>query len=226
MLPARMTYLAISWIVVTAPLLCAADLSSYREFKLGSALPAVAARTELRLSSAKAIHERPTLIQDLEWQPRRVQHPSPELESVDQITFSFYDGQLFRMLIHYDRYKTEGLTSDDMIDALSVHYGPASKPSVEIPFPSAYEEKVKVIARWEDAEYSFNLVRSAYQPNFALIAFSKPLADLAEVAIAKALTLEKEEAPQKEIERENTEAEHHRAEQEKARLANKPGFRP
>jgi hypothetical protein len=88
---------------------------------------------------------------------------------VKGILFSFCNGELFRMVVNYDRCKTEGLTDADMIEAISANYGTATRPAAEIIFPSVYNESVKVIARWEDPQYSFNLVRSSSQPSFGML---------------------------------------------------------
>src|SRR5580704_14345510 len=148
----------ISGAVLSASLLCAGELSSYREFQLGASLPAIAKQTEMKPSDARVVHKRPELIQELEFQPRRLPGPSSELDSVDQILFTFYNGQLFRMLVSYDRRRTEGLPPDDMVEIISAKYVPATRGDAEIIFPSAYNTKVAVLARWEDPEYSFNLI--------------------------------------------------------------------
>jgi hypothetical protein len=215
---------------LSAALLCpgllAGELSSYREFQLGASLQAVAKQAEMKPSEAKVVHDRPELIQELEWQPRRLPGPSAELDSVDEILFSFYNGQLFRMRVNYDRRRTEGLTLDDMIEVISAKYGPASRGDAEIIFPSAYNKKVAVMARWEDPQYSFNLIHSAYQPGFALVVLSKPLDALAQTAAVEAIRLDEQEAPQREIDRQKKRDDDARFQQDKARLANKPGFRP
>ena len=46
---------------------CAADLSKYRDFQLGTDLPTIAKQVGASPSQAKAIHRRPALIQELEW---------------------------------------------------------------------------------------------------------------------------------------------------------------
>lgn len=217
---------AIAWLAFSAVILNAADLSSYRGFTFGMALPAVAKQADVKLSEARSIHERPELIQELEWQPRRFPGPAAQLDSVDQILFSFYNGQLFRMLINYDRSRTEGLTLDDMVDAISAQFGPASRDAAEIDFPSAYNKKVPVLARWEDGQYAFSLIRSAYQPGFALVALSKRLDALAGTAAVAAIRLDDREAPQRELNRQRLREDQARLQQDKARLANKPGFRP
>ena len=81
------------------------------------------------------------------------------------------------MIVDYDRDNTAGLTAQDLIEAISSTYGAAVDPSAEITVPSIYgsDETVKVMARWEDANWSFNLVRFKYETSFALVAFSKRL---------------------------------------------------
>jgi hypothetical protein len=205
-----------------APSLFARDLSSYREFQLDNNLPAVAKQAGMEPAEAKVIHQRPgTEIQELSWR-------AEPADSVKGIVFSFYNGELFRMVVDYDRYNTEGLTAQDMIEAISATYGAAADPSAAITVPSAYggDETAKVIARWEGSDWSFNLIRFKYEPSFALVAFSKRLDTEARAAVDEAVRLDRQEAPQREIARQNKEDEEKRLKQEKARLANRPDFRP
>ena len=58
-----------------------------------------------------------------------------------------------------------------------------------------YNDSEKVIARWEDSQYSFNLFRSSYQPTFGMVVFSKRLDALARLAIVEAIRLDEQEAP-------------------------------
>lgn len=226
MISVRNVAISISWLALTTPLLCATDLSSYRKFQLGMTLEAVGRLADMRPAEAKVIHQRPAVIEDLEWRPRVFSGPSGESDPVKDVLFSFYNSQLFRMVVNYDRYKTEGLTAEDMIEVISATYGAATKPAAEILLPSVYSERVKVIARWEDSRYSFNLVQSSYQPTFALIAFSKELDTLVQAAVVEASRLDVQEAPEREAELRRKQGEEIRAQQEKARLVNKPIFRP
>jgi hypothetical protein len=218
--------LAFSGAAISASLLGSGELSSYRDFQLETTLPALAKQVEMKPSEARVIHQRPELIQELEWQPRRLPGPSSELDSVDQILFSFYKGQLFRMLVNYDRRRTDGMTLDDMVEAISAKYGSATRGAAEIVFPSAYNKTVAVLARWEDSQYCFNLIHSAYQPGFALVVLSKRLDGLAQIAAVEAIRLDEQEAPQREIDRQKKREDDSRIQQDNARLANKPGFRP
>jgi len=214
--------------LVSAPLIDAQDLSRYREFQFGMNLLAVAKQVGLEPSEVKVIHRRPVVIQELQWQPRRSLASSPQADPVNEVLFSFYNGELFRIVVNYDRYKTEGLTTGDVVEAISAKYGTASKPAAEIIFSSSkvYNDSEVVIARWEDSQYSFNLFRSSYQPTFGMVMFSKRLDALARAAIVEAIRLDEQEAPQREIERQKEQDAKDRAGQQKARLANKPNFRP
>jgi hypothetical protein len=50
----------------------------------------------------------PRLPTGLMWQPPPVLRLSPNGDSVRKVLFSFYNGQLFRMVVTYDRDRTEG----------------------------------------------------------------------------------------------------------------------
>jgi hypothetical protein len=200
----------------------------YRSFQFGETLPAVAKQAGLDVSQAKVIHERPAVIQELEWPTWLSSGFSPHTDPVRTILFSFYNGELFRILVSYDRAETEGLTTGDMTEAISAKYGTATKPAnIEIAFSSTqvYNDSEAIIACWEDSQYSFNLYRSTYQPTFGMIAFSKRLDALARTATAEAIRLDAVEAPQREIQRQNQEDEKNRESLEKARQVNKSKFR-
>jgi len=94
--------------------------------------------------------------------------------------------------VTYDRGATRGLTADDMVQAISTNYGTPTRPAGEISFPTneLYRSTQKVIARWEDSQYSINLVRSRFLNSFVLVIFSKGLDAQADAAIAKSIKLE------------------------------------
>jgi hypothetical protein len=189
-------------------------------------LPAVVKLVSMNSSEARVIHQRPALIQELDWQPTRYPGSLPDADPVKGIVFSFCNGELFRMVVNYDRYKTEGLTAEDMIQGISTKYGAATRPTADIIFPSIFNETVKVIARWEDPQYSLNLVRSSYQPAFGMILYSKQLDALARTAVTEALRLDEQEAPQRDADKQRKQADENRVKEEKARLVNKESFRP
>jgi hypothetical protein len=204
----------------------AGDLSRYRSFRFGTDLPTVARQVGASVSQAKVIHRRPALIQELEWRPRSL-GPSLQAEPANEVVFSFYNGELYRIVVSYDRYEIEGLTAQDIIDAVSVIYGPAIQ--VAAPVKNAwdsYSGRDEPVARWQDSQYAFDLVRPAYGPSFKLIGVLKELDSSAQDAIVEAKRLDDREAPQRDAARVASEQEAARAQLEKSRLVNKPRFRP
>jgi hypothetical protein len=203
----------------------------YRDFQLGGDLPSVSALAGVAASEAKTIHLRPAVMQELEWRPPYLASGStaPQQDSVRQIVFSFYNDQLFKLVIIYDRQRTDGMTDADMIEAISTAYGPALRPAAKkarTVVSQLEEESGTPVARWGDAEYSVVLYRSSYASEFRIIVTSPRLDALARSADAQAIRLDEREAPQREIARQKKEVEDTRLSQEKARIANKAAFRP
>jgi len=232
MINTRSLTVSVLSLLFLTPLIYAQDLSGYRQFHFGADLPSIAKQSGLKPSEAKTIHERPALIQELEWQSSFLYATSPALksDSAKSLLFSFYNGQLFRIVVNYDRYKTEGLTDADMIEAVSLKYGTATRPaaakSISLFSSEIYNDSQHVIAYWEDAQYAFSLFRSSYEPTFGMAAVSKSLDTLARTASVEAVRLDEQEAPQRELERRKKQQEENSVAQEKARLANKAIFRP
>lgn len=219
-----------------APITQAPDISRYREFQLEMSLPAVAKQTRMKLTEAKVLHQRPAVIQELAWETLSFGQASPRSESVKNILFSFYNGELSRMVVNYDRERTEGMTAEDLIESVSAKYGPASRPVADVTLASTQiysdgektysNQSEKVIARWEDARYSVNLYQSSIQSTFGLVVYSKRLDALAQTAVIESIRLDQQEAPQREIARQKQKGDENRAQQEKARRENKLPFRP
>jgi hypothetical protein len=204
----------------------AVDLSRYRSFQLGTDLPAVAKQVGASPTQAKAIHTSPALIQELEWRPQPL-GLSSKTDPVQDVVFSFYNGTLFRIAINYDRYETEGLTSGDFIEAISAKYGIAEKltpPANAV--EGLYGDRDEIVARWQDSQNCFDLIRSPYGPSFRLIGVLKRLQAPAQAAIAEAKWIEDQEAPQRDAALITDEKEAERVKLEQSRLANKTKFRP
>lgn len=205
--------------------------AQYRDFQLGGDLASVSALAGIATSGAKAIHQRPALMQDLEWRPSRWLSNSSAVQTdpVQRIVFSFYNDQLFKVAVDYDQQRTEGLTDADMIESISQPYGPpaqaAAKRKATVTLADDAEFSTPV-ARWEGDDYAVVLYRSSYATAFRLIVTSPRLDALARTAEAQSLRLDAREAPQREIDRQKQDAERLRASQEKARLTNKVTFRP
>ncbi len=203
----------------------AGDLSKYRTFQLGTDLATVAKQADIDPSGAKLIHLRPALLQELSWRPT-VLGPSPRT-GPQEVVFSFFNNELYRIVVNYDPYETEGMTSEDMVSVFSATYGDAAKPLVPAEtMEGPYGDQEEVLARWQDAHYRFELIRSAFGPSFKLAGFLKRLESPAKAAALEAKRLDDQEAPQREAARIASEDEAARVRSEKARLVNKPKFRP
>ena len=219
----RSLILCLVVLLLTAPLR-AQDLSKYRHFTLGMNLTNLLDRTEQKMTDVKTIHGRPELIQELTWWPANNPGPSLRSDSAEQILFSFYNGELYKISVTYDRPATEGLTEADMVKSISVRYGPATiaAPELDSVTDGQYNSKQKPVASWEDAQYSLSLVRSSYNDVLGLVAFSKRANAQAELAIAEAVKLDEQEGPKKEAERQKKQID----DLEVARQKNQKSFRP
>jgi len=206
----------------------AQDLSKYRDFQFGMSLDSVAKQIQMKASDARTRHNRPALIQTLDWAQIGYSETAAKIASVRGIRFDFYNGELSKMVLTYNPAETNGLTADDLIEALSTMYGSATTPgdSVSVSSSTTYEDLEKVLARWDDSQYSYNLYRSTYGSTFGLVAFSKMLDMMAINASHEADRLDKVEAPAKELAQQKKQTEDTRAAQETARSINKPKFHP
>jgi hypothetical protein len=211
---------------MSAGTILAQDLSRYRNFQFGTGLPAVAKLAGVEPGLATLIHSRPALIQELEWRPRVFRTPSRS-ESVKDVVFTFYNGELFRAAIDYDRYQIAGLTDADLIEAISANYGLASKPTgVAEVAPALYGDQREVLAEWQDSEYRFELIRGSYGASFRLVGDLKRLEIPFRAANIEAARLDEAEAPQLEAARVAKAAAAEKTVLEQDRLENKPRFRP
>jgi len=220
----RNSILCLGAVLLASPILRAQDFSKYRGFSLGSSVTTVLKQTERRPVDVKVIHARPTLVQDLTWWPPSVPGASYKADSVEQMLFSFCNGELYKISVTYDTTSTQGLTAGDMVKSISTKYGPATvlDPAPDPALIEGFSNSDKTVASWEDSQYFFKLIRSPFTNRFGLILFSKKVNAAAELAIADAVTLEKQEKPQREADLKKKEADDLEAE----RLKNQKAFRP
>jgi len=210
----------------------AQDLSTYRDFRLGTSLASVAAQTTTNPIDVRSIHRRPAVIDELVWRPRNDAAASRATlaDPVEDIVFSFYNDALFRIVVTYGRQRVEGLTDRDIVDSLTAIYGPSTIPDATISSTRLSEryrgDADQVLARWEDAAYSIDLIRPSYESTFALVIYSRSLDLAAKEAIDEALRLDRQEAPAREIEKRKQEDADAEAAADKARRVNRPAFRP
>lgn len=207
------------------------DLSRYRDFVLGSTVAAVSTRTAVAPSMVKTRHQRPAVLRDLEWRLPRWDIGSSKVSTdpVETIAFSFYNDQLYQFAVAYDTRRTEGLTVDDMTDAISALYG-TPVPRAQWPtgrLTRSERDAGTLVARWEDDDHAIALYRNdTYRPAFNLIVTQRQLESLARKAEAEAVRLDAQEAPGRDLARQRKEREDARDAAAKARTENKGAFRP
>jgi hypothetical protein len=221
----RNSLLCLAILVLAAPSLLAQDLSKYRGFSLGTSLPSVLKLTDQKPADVKIIHDRPALMQELTWWPVNIYSTKSQAQSVERIVFSFYNGDLYKISISYDRRAIQGLTAEDMIQTMTAMYGlPATRPSENklATDDDRSDSKQKIVATWEDPLYRTDLVRTSYSEEFGLILFAKARNAEADTANAQAVTLDEQERPQ----REAAQLKKDDADQELARQKNIKSFQP
>ena len=225
---ARAVAVASILFVVGTQSVAAQELSRYREYALGSTVASVVTLSGARESGRRTLHDRPALIQELTWRAPYVGVDSETSDPVRDVVFSFVDDQLYQVVVTYDRDRTEGLTNDDLIDTISATYGVPVLRYAKAGGTAAgaeYQDST-VVATWENATSLLTLARGSFSPQFQLVLTSKALETRARNAIAEAARLDTQEAPQREADQRKKEVSDAHAAGQKARVVNKPAFRP
>jgi hypothetical protein len=203
----RPLFFCLITLLLTAPMLRAQDFSKYRNFSLGMDLPTVLKYTGQKMADVKVIHSQPALVQEVTWWPPTSPGTTAQSDTVREIVFSLFNGELYKMAVTYDRTSTEGLTTPDMMRAVTAKYGPVANVPLAIDAAAndRYDMSAKIIASWEGSQYSVDLVRSAFTDDFGLVIYSKRVNADADLAIAEAVKLEVQERPKREAERQQME---------------------
>lgn len=202
-------------------------LAGYRDFRLGMSPEAVSAQVGPS-PEVQTIHKRPTLIQEILWYPARGQGTLAENEVIRSLVFTFYAGELCRMVIEYERARTEGLTGDDVIEVLAAQYGQASRPRVPMMGSLSGSSYLgdQIVASWQDARFTVTLFQPSFLSSFALSIVDRRLDGLLRQAVAEAARLDDKEGPQRERDRRAGVDEESRVRLAKARDTNKASFKP
>ena len=215
-------------IVLLSPLGSAQNLLKYRDFQFGMNVEAVLKQTKMDASSAKTAFSVPDLIQTVRWDREGYFSAPGEIDPVRSLRFDFYNNQLFKIVATYSARRLEGITASDLIESISKVYGAASTPeeTIIVSAYTGYEDRQKVLARWDNEEVTYSLFQSSTGGEFGLVGSSKKLDGSALLSIREAQRLDVLAAPQREIERRQKLAEEWRAQEEKARSVNLPNFHP
>ena len=207
----------------------AQERGEYREFQLGASVAAISALTDARLADVTLVHERPVVMQELRWIPSSfgTAGRSPTRgKGVEQIVFSFYENQLYRMMVDYERSQTKGMTDRDMIDAIARMYGPPSSSNITDETRRSESVASRLVGRWNGPGYAIAVSRWAYGGAWRLVVESTPLATLARTADMRATLLDVQDGPQREAERARREQQGRNDAEAAARQANKTTFEP
>jgi hypothetical protein len=221
-LASSVAYIAISMMSVNAT----PDLSKYRGFVFGTSVVTVARHAGIS-PEPRIVHQRPELIQELMWLPPERGILPDEGDSPRKVLFTFYNDQLSRVVVSYDGRRTEGLTGEDLAEAISATYGvPAVRVIGMAPVVAGPNAEDKIVAHWEDPQYSITLFRSRYLSMFGLVLVSKRLDALTALANAEAILMDDREAPARETARQLRRTDEDRVKEETVRRVNKAAFKP
>ncbi len=225
----RVAAVAFVGVLLGSQPVAAQELSRYRDYALGSSVGALVKATGARTDHTRILHERPARIEELEWRAPYVSSGTEMADPVRDILFTFFDDQLYQVVVTYDRDRMEGLTNDDVTESISATYGKPllrqSRTTLAV-LPSDALNDTTSVAQWEDGESLITLTRGTYSPQYRLILVSKSLNSRARAAVKEALRLDTQEAPRRELEQRKKDAADARVAGQKARVVNKAAFKP
>lgn len=198
----------------------AQGLTAYREFTLGATVASVASAANVPASAFRTLHEQPARLQEFAWRPSHYAQPDVRPDSVDQITFSFYNDQLSRMVVAYDSRQTAAMTSADLVAALTAMYGQptSTRRAGEDP------DFGPLAALWQSDTTSVELFRGS--DAWRLVLTSRAVHARARAALAQAVRRLEQEAPARERAELKAEEAAERARQQEMRRANTDAFQP
>jgi len=202
------------------------DLPWWRHIQLGMNVAGVVRATGQNAGEVKVVSQRPALRQELEWRPQSYQ-PGAVEEAAETVKFEFLNGELYKIVVVYDREHTEGMTVADLVEAVSKTYGVAVvTPVVEKSGRAVYGSEDEVVARWTDESYRFELARNEYGPVYRLVGVLRRLEGVSQAATQEAARLDLEEQPRRDEEKRKAEVQAERQRLEKARVVNRGRFKP
>lgn len=199
----------------------------YRDYALGDSVAAVVEASGVRDPLPRTLHERPERLQTLERRARYAYPSDGNADPVRDLQFSFVGNQLYRLQVHYDRDRTFGLTSADLVEVISAAYG----ASPEAPGPRAaivhdVAGDMAVVRQWPLPEATLTLFAGMDTPDYMLVLESTALGVRAATATQEAARLDRLEAPKRASDARTKEVRDSQDVKERARAKNKPAFRP
>jgi hypothetical protein len=107
------------------------DLTRYRDYVLIGSLDTVAAAGGVKAATAKTVHDRPALIQELIQRIPYSSHGDERADPVREIALDFYNDALYQIVVRYDRTRTEGLTRTAIGEAVGLNAAEAPQRATD-----------------------------------------------------------------------------------------------
>ena len=166
------------------------DGSIYRTYQIGDDLQSIARKVGVAPPRASLAPQPLGAVLELTWRAPYVRRGAvPPTDPLASLVFSFYEDQLFRIVIDYEHDRTEGMTEADMVAAISRVYGPPLKrerprgQASVLPAPDV----ATVIALWADGDSSIALLGVESQDAFRMTVTSARLERLVLAAAGTAI---------------------------------------
>lgn len=164
----------------------AQERALYRTYVVGDALLGISRQLGVPPPVAALVPRALGTLSELTWRsqyPRRGDRVATD--AVSRLVFTFYEDQLFRIVVDYSPDHTEEMSEGDMVEAMSKVYGaPARRTDPPNRAGSRLERPVdSVIAQWIDEEQHVALL-AVKGPAFRMVVTSTLLQALANAATA------------------------------------------
>jgi hypothetical protein len=216
------------FLATCASLLAAQSRHDYRMYRMGDDPLSIAQQLGVP-SPADAVPGVVGPVRELRWRAQRVRPgDTPSGDPVALLVFSFYEDQLFRIVIDYSTERTEGMTEADMVAAVSRTYGPPAKRT-DPPNPVGLHPQRpvdSVVAQWIAGELRVALLAVRDQSVFRVIVASVPLERRARGAGAHEASADLQDWASIDVERPSASIEKAGSAQDRTRQANIASFIP
>src|SRR6266481_8159164 len=100
MISLRMLVMSVLCAAFFCPLVTAQDLARYRDFQFGMSLESVVEQLHLKSADARTIHQRPAVIQTLQWDQFRYSELPVKADSLEMFVLTFTAVNFTRWLSH------------------------------------------------------------------------------------------------------------------------------
>jgi hypothetical protein len=170
---------------MSASLLGAQGRPHYRAYQMGDDVLTISRQLGVPAPASTSMPPALGAVEELRWRPQYVRRGvAPSSDPVARLVFSFFENQLFRIVIDYASDRTEGMTEADVVAAVSRIYGaPAKRTHPPSPVGLRPQRPAdSVVAQWTDGEHQVALLAVQDYTAFRMIVSSAPLEALARAA--------------------------------------------